>query len=212
MEESSHKQDQITTSKKNELQAKLHGYIKSHATKKKYKRPFYYHLDEADVRLFLFDKNDYSVDVFGKCMTNNLPKDDSDHNFFGKLMEGLIFDSDLNIVTIDFIEKYKMAQYYQETTSASEKVFISRVYDDRQIEVAIRETVSKMEEIERVSVTALLCMFVYVLPHTFTILWLFTLFSLFHYFLFSYTYSLNMNAFMHTCIYTCSWKRYPPTI
>ena len=136
--------------KKVKLQEKLAGYIKSHASQEKYQRPFYYHIDEADIRLFLFDKNDYSIDEFGKCSNSNRPKDESDNNFFGKLMEGLMFDSDLNVINIDFIEKYKMAQYYHEATSAGEKVFISRAFDDGKIEVALRESVAKMEEIERV--------------------------------------------------------------
>jgi hypothetical protein len=127
------------------------GYILKIARTKKYKRPFFYQISQEEIRLFLFDKMDYSVDEFGKCMSANRPKDDSDNNFFGKLIEGLVFDSDSNALSIDFIEKFRLAKYYKGATSAREKELISKVFDDRKIEVAMRESVANMEEYERVS-------------------------------------------------------------
>jgi hypothetical protein len=123
---------------------------------RKYKRSHYYQLDEEDVRLFIFDKNEYSVDDFGQCLGNNRPSGDFQNSFFGQLVEGLMFDSESNSFSVDFLEKLKIMKYYHDAISATEKVLISRVYDDRKIENAMRESVAKMAELERVSLRDLL--------------------------------------------------------
>jgi hypothetical protein len=118
----------------------------------KYKRPYFYLIDEEDIRSFLFDKDEYSVDNFGICCADNDLANDYDNTFFGKVIEGLGFDTELNSLSVDFLDRLKIAKYYKEAVSAGEKVIISKIYDDRKMEAAMRESVSKMEEYERVGI------------------------------------------------------------
>mmetsp|Transcript_7197 Transcript_7197/g.12103 ORF Transcript_7197/g.12103 Transcript_7197/m.12103 type:complete len:1027 (-) Transcript_7197:679-3759(-) len=123
----------------------------SFARNLKFKRPHFYHIDEEDIHGFLFNKIEYSIDEFGHCTEGNAPSGDYENTFFGKIMEGLVFDSEQNALSVDFLDRHKIAKYYKEAVSATEKVVISKVYDERKIEVALRESVSKMAEFDRLN-------------------------------------------------------------
>lgn len=60
-----------------------------------------------------------------------------------------MYCSESDAINVDFIEMYKLEKHHTSAISSRERAIIDRVFDDSKMEVAMRESVSRMVQLQQ---------------------------------------------------------------